>query len=133
GFILDAVSETLPLYRVTARNTSTGENKIHDHVTARRYGFPGALVPGVTVYAYMTQPLAAVFGTAWLMRGTATVRFVTAVMCRDEVTVTAVVTTRDGRGVTATVTASTPTTPECATLTATIPTGRPPPVQLDAS
>src|SRR2546426_11403968 len=75
GIILNAVSEPLPVYRVTAKNTSTGENKIHDDVTARRYGFPGALVPGVTVYAYMTQPLAAVFGAAWLVRGTANVRF----------------------------------------------------------
>src|SRR5256886_7527398 len=59
GIILNAVSEPLPVYRVTAKNTSTGDNKIHDDVTARRYGFRGALVPGVTVYAYMTQPLAA--------------------------------------------------------------------------
>jgi acyl dehydratase len=126
------VSETLPVYRVTAKNTSTGENKIHDDVTARRYGFPGALVPGVTVYAYMTQPLAAAFGAAWLMRGTATVRFVKPVMDGDAVTVTGVVTARDGRGVTATVTAGTPATPECATLTATIPAGPPTPVNLAA-
>ena len=124
------MSETLPLYRVTAKNTSTGENKIHDDVTARRYGFAGALVPGVTVYAYMTQPLAAAFGAAWLTRGTASVRFVKPVMDGEEVTVTGVVTARDGRGVTATVTAGTPTTPECATLTATIPAGQPTPVNL---
>ena len=126
------MSETLPVYRVTAKNTSTGENKIHDDVTARRYGFPGALVPGVTVYAYMTQPLAAAFGAAWLMRGTATVRFVKPVMDGDAVTVTGVVTARDGRGVTATVTAGTPATPECATLTATIPAGQPTPINLAA-
>jgi len=124
------VSETLPLYRVIAKNTSTGENKIHDDVTARRYGFPGALVPGVTVYAYMTQPLAAAFGPAWLRRGTASVRFVKPVLDGDEVTVTGVVTARDGRGVTATLTAATPSTPECATLTATIPAGQPTPVNL---
>jgi acyl dehydratase len=124
------VSETLPLYRVVAKNTSTGENKIHDDVTARRYGFPGALVPGVTVYAYMTQPLAAAFGAAWLTRGTASVRFVKPVLDGDEVTVTGVVTARDGRGVTVTVTAGTPTTAECATLTAAIPAGQPTPVNL---
>src|ERR671937_93048 len=102
GIILNAVSEPLPVYRVTAKNTSTGENKIHDDVTARRYGFRGALVPGVTVYAYMTQPLAAAFGVAWLARGTATVRFVKPVMDGADVIVSATVTGRDGHGIEAT-------------------------------
>jgi hypothetical protein len=58
--------EPLPDYRVKARNTSTNsENKIHDDATARRYGFRGALVPGVTVYAYLTEPVVAAFGPAW--------------------------------------------------------------------
>ena len=126
------MSETLPLYRVIANNTSTGENKIHDDATARRYGFPGALVPGVTVYAYMTQPLAAAFGAAWLSRGTATVRFVKPVLHGEEVTVSGTVVTRDAGGVTVNVTAGTATTPECATLTATIPAGHPTPVNLGA-
>lgn len=126
------MSEPLPLYRVTAKNTSTGENKIHDDVTARRYGFPGALVPGVTIYAYMTQPLAAAFGAAWLGRGTASVRFVRPVMDGEEVTVRGQVVARDARGVTATLTASTPRTPECATLTATIPAGSPTPENVAA-
>src|SRR5205814_9189296 len=128
GIILNAVSDALPVYRVTAKNTSTGENKIHDDVTARRYGFPGALVPGVTVYAYMTQPLAAAFGTGWLARGTANVRFKKPVLDGEEVTVTGLVTARAARGVTATLTAATAATPECATLTATIAAGRPTPV-----
>jgi len=132
GIILNAVSEPLPVYRVTAKNTSTGENKIHDDVTARRYGFRGALVPGVTVYAYMTQPLAAAFGTGWLARGTANVRFKKPVLDGEEVTVTGLVTARDARGVTATLTAATAATPECATLTATIAAGRPTPVNLAA-
>jgi acyl dehydratase len=126
------VSDTLPIYRVTAKNTSTGENKIHDDATARRYGFPGALVPGVTVYAYMTQPLAAAFGAAWLARGTASVRFVKPVMEGEEVTVTGDITARDGRGVTATLTAGTASTPVCATLTAIIPAGQPTPVNVAA-
>ena len=58
--------QSLPAYRVTARNTSRqSENLIHDDATARRYGFRGGgLVPGVTVYAYLTQPLVAAFGDA---------------------------------------------------------------------
>ncbi len=124
------MSEALPLYRVTAKNTSTGENKIHDDATARRYGFPGALVPGVTVYAYMTQPLAAAFGAAWLTRGTASVRFVKPVLEGEELTVRGTVISRDPRGVTVAITAGTATTPECATLSATIPAGQPTPVNM---
>jgi len=66
----------LPPYRVRARNTSaTSDNKIHDDETAARYGFRGGLVPGVTVYAYMTVPLVAEFSDAWLERGSMQVRF----------------------------------------------------------
>src|SRR5262249_50843590 len=68
--------EQLPEYHVKARNTSSSsENKIHDEQIARQYGFRGALVPGVTVYAYLTHPLVEAFGAAWLERGTANVRF----------------------------------------------------------
>lgn len=70
------ISYSLPLYRVRARNTSvTSENKIHDDETAARYGFRGGLVPGVTVYAYMTVPLVAHFSDAWLERGSIQVKF----------------------------------------------------------
>jgi acyl dehydratase len=114
---------------VKARNTSsTGENAIHDDETARRYGFRGALVPGVMVYAYMTHPLAAAFGAAWLTRGTATVRFVKPVLDGEELVVSGEVTARQATGLTATLTAGTAATPECATLTATVPAGQPTPV-----
>jgi hypothetical protein len=70
------VGDHLPLYRVRARNTSaTSENKIHEDETAARYGFRGGLVPGVTVYAYMTVPLVAQFSHAWLERGSMQVKF----------------------------------------------------------
>src|SRR5882724_13466833 len=123
--------EPLPEYLVKARNTSSNsENKIHDDATARRYGFRGALVPGVTVYAYMTQPLVAAFGSAWLARGTAAVRFVKPVLEGEELLVSGVVTARDPKGVTATLTGATAATPECATLTVTIPAGLPTPVNV---
>ena len=125
------MTEPLPEYRVKARNvSSTGENAIHDDETARRYGFRGALVPGVMIYAYMTQPLAAAFGSAWLTRGTASVRFVKPVLDGEEVVVRGVVTARHAAGVTLTLSAGTAATVECATLTATIPAGRPTPVNL---
>jgi len=123
--------ERLPEYRVEARNTSeSGENKIHDDETARRYGFRGGLVPGVTVYAYLTRPLVEALGPAWLERGTAGVRFVKPVLDGEEVTVTGAVTARDEKGVTATLTATTAGGGECAVLTATLPAGSPTPVNL---
>ena len=119
----------LPVYRVKARNvSSTGENAIHDDDTARRYGFRGALVPGVMVYAYMTHLLASAFGAAWLTRGTASVRFVKPVLDGEDLVVRGAVTARDATGVRVTLSAGTAAEAECATLSATIPAGRPTPV-----
>jgi acyl dehydratase len=121
--------EPLPEYRVRARNTSAGhENKIHDDEVARRYGFAGGLVPGVTVYAYLTPSLAEAFGTPWLARGTASVRFVKPVLGDEEVRVTGAVTGRTAGGVTARVTAVTASAGECAVLEAALPAGLPTPV-----
>jgi len=123
------MSERLPEYRVKARNTSAGhENKIHDDAVARRYGFRGGLVPGVTVYAYLTHPLAEALGAAWLARGTAIVSFKKPILDGEEVVVTGAVTARDAEGVSATVTASTAASGECASLAATLPAGLPTPV-----
>lgn len=48
---------------------------MHSDDVARTFGFKGALVPGVTVFSHLTQPLVARFGEAWLSRGTAEVSF----------------------------------------------------------
>jgi hypothetical protein len=64
------------LSRVRARNLATASNnKIHDDVVARRYGFAGGLVPGVDVYAYMTHAVVAHFGPRWLEDGAVDIRF----------------------------------------------------------
>ena len=77
-------------YRVQACNLShASENKIHDDAVARRFGFQGALVPGVEVYAYMTHLPAARWGVAWLERGTAECRFSSPVYDGRLVTVSA--------------------------------------------
>ncbi|MCC2103679.1 MAG: hypothetical protein KDJ20_06360, partial [Hyphomicrobiales bacterium] len=52
------------------------ENKIHDDDVARRFGFTGALVPGVEVYAYMAHMPVARWGRDWLERGGAECRFI---------------------------------------------------------
>lgn len=63
-------------WTLTAHNTATlSQNKIHDDEVARRYGFRGGLVPGVDDYAYMTHVPAALWGLAWLERGTMSARF----------------------------------------------------------
>ncbi len=82
--------DSLPIYRVRARNTSADSvNKIHDDSVAATYGFRGGLVPGVTVYAYMTVPLVERFGLDWLERGSMQIKFHQPFYDRDEVIVRA--------------------------------------------
>ena len=50
-------------------------NRIHDDVVARQHGFAGALVAGVTIYGYLTRLPVLAWGSDWLRRGTASVRF----------------------------------------------------------
>ncbi len=63
------------IYRVRAHNTATdSENKIHDDEVAARYGFHGGLVPGVTIFAYMTEAIVSRF-PEWLEQGSMQVKF----------------------------------------------------------
>jgi acyl dehydratase len=62
----------LPPLRLNARNTSVeSSNTIHHDADARQYGYAGGLVPGVTLYAYLTQLAVSFYGAVWLERGTA--------------------------------------------------------------
>lgn len=77
-------------YRVRAKNLNPeSENKIHDDDVARRFGFTGALVPGVEVFAYATYPFAQVWGEEFLSRGVIDVRFSKPVYDGDDVDVVA--------------------------------------------
>jgi acyl dehydratase len=77
-------------YEVRAFNTAAAsENKIHDDAVARRFGFRGALVPGVEVYAYMAHVPVARWGGAWLESGAADCRFLKPVYDGAAVRVTA--------------------------------------------
>lgn len=61
----DAVVTTVVPYAVVARNIDPhADNRIHDDDVAQRFGFTGALVPGVEVFAYATSPLVAAWGPA---------------------------------------------------------------------
>src|ERR1043165_3270086 len=80
----------LPTHAVRAHNgAATSENKIHDDATAQKFGFKGALVSGVAVFAYMAHVPVAHFGHAWLERGAAECRFLKPVYHGDIARVTA--------------------------------------------
>jgi acyl dehydratase len=65
-------------YRVVAHNSSTAsENRIHADDVARRYGFRGGLVPGVTVYGYAAHAVLQALGSRWVERGVTRIRFLT--------------------------------------------------------
>jgi hypothetical protein len=69
-------SGRVPNYQVRTHNThASSDNRMHSDDVAASYGFKGALVPGVTVFSHMTQPLVAKHGAAWLARGAADVTF----------------------------------------------------------
>src|SRR5436305_2113440 len=78
------------VYEVLAFNgAAASENRIHDDTIARRFGFKGALVPGVAVFAYMAHVPVAHFGRAWLEQGAAECRFLKPVYDGDIARVTA--------------------------------------------
>jgi hypothetical protein len=64
-------------------------NRIHRDDVARQYGFPGGLVPGVALFAYLTQPVVAAWGRDWLTRGAISARFLQPVLDGELVTVLA--------------------------------------------
>jgi len=77
-------------YEVRAFNgAAASENKIHDDAVAQRFGFRGALVPGVAVFATMAHLPVARWGRAFLERGAADCRFQKPVYDGDKVRVSA--------------------------------------------
>ena len=64
------------VHSLVAQNDAVeSENKIHEDSVARQYGFAGGLVPGVTVFAYLTWPAVERWGVDWLDRGSISARF----------------------------------------------------------
>jgi hypothetical protein len=58
---------------VAYNHAGESENEIHSDEVARRYGFRGGLVPGVSVYAYLVHPAVEAWGLDWLARGSSSV------------------------------------------------------------
>ncbi|HEY7638139.1 MAG TPA: hypothetical protein VH814_00340 [Steroidobacteraceae bacterium] len=67
----------MPVHTAVARNfAQASENKIHSDDIAKRFGFTGALVPGVTVFGHLAWPLTQRLGASWLQGSWVTTRFI---------------------------------------------------------
>ena len=85
-------ADVLQTWTVRARNLPEhADNPIHTDQGARAAGFAGALVAGVTTYAYLTHPIVATWGLDWVANGGGEVRFDAPVFEHDEVACTPVV------------------------------------------
>ena len=58
-------------------------NPIHTDEGGRAAGFDGALVAGVTVYAYLTNPIVKLWGVDWLRRGSSIIEFKSPVLANQ--------------------------------------------------
>jgi len=86
--VVPTARQALPPHNVRAHNAATAsENKIHDDAVARSHGFEGGLVPGITVFGYLTRPVVEAWGRAWLERGFMAARFRQPVYDGDDVSV----------------------------------------------
>lgn len=67
---------TISNQQILAMNDAEeSENRIHSDEIAEKYGFTGALVSGVNVFGYLTQPLVKAFGAEFLKQGMMDVLF----------------------------------------------------------
>ncbi len=113
----------LPEYRVCApRPAEAVENQVHDDRVARALGFKAGLVPGFTVYAWMTRPVVEALGPAWLASGTFSVRFAQPIYYEELATVQARVTARTDDLVTIEAQTFNAAGEPCATATMGLPT-----------
>jgi len=121
------VGAVLPDYRASATMPAEpSENRIHQDDLARAMGFRGGLVPGVTVYAWMTHPVVDALGLAWLERGTFSVRFAKPIYFGEEATVGTSVAARTDEAVTLQTRVLDASGDVCSTATMGLPLGPPP-------
>jgi len=90
----------LPEFRVSApAPAEPRENKIHEDDVARQYGFKGGLVPGVTVYGWLTHPIVEALGAEWLEKGSFRTRFTKPIYFEEPAVIRARVAARTGDSV----------------------------------
>jgi hypothetical protein len=84
--MLYSVGSSLPEYRIKASiDFADPNNRIQDDEYARRHGFRAGLVPGISVFAYMSRPLVDLMGRDWLERGSADVHFLRPIYEGEEI------------------------------------------------
>ncbi len=87
--MLFSVGSALPEHRIKASiDLSDSVNQIQDDEYAQRCGFRAGLVPGTTIFAYMSRPLVEMGGRDWLERGSAEVRFLRPIYEGEEIRIT---------------------------------------------
>jgi len=89
----------LPEHRVKASiELADFNNRIQDDEYARHHGFRAGLVPGLSVYAYTSRPLAEFFEKDWLERGAADISFLRPVYEGEEIRVSGSITSVSENG-----------------------------------
>ncbi|QQS44785.1 MAG: MaoC family dehydratase [Acidobacteriota bacterium] len=79
---------SLPHFEIVSKNYGEDHaNRIHSDEGAARYGFAGALVPGVAIYGYLARPVVEALGREWLARGSMSAKFLKPVYDAQRVTV----------------------------------------------
>ena len=71
--------------RLAHNDAADSGNPMHDDEAARALGFKAAVVPGVTIYGYITQLFIEHFGTDWLSEGYCHIRFRQPVFANEEI------------------------------------------------
>lgn len=90
--MLYKVGASLPEYRIKASiDLDDANNKIQDDEYARHYGFRAGLVPGTSIFAYMSRPLIDLVGKDWLERGSAEVHFLRPIYEGEEIRIGGVI------------------------------------------
>lgn len=90
---------SIPDLKILALNDAeASENKIHSDDIAAKYGFTGALVSGVNVFGYLTQPLVKHYGAAFLKQGIMEVIFLKPAYQHDLLTITTMDEVADNKG-----------------------------------
>lgn len=85
--MLGAVEAPAPYDVVAVNLEPDADNRIHSDEVAKDFGFAGALVPGVELFAIASTPLLAAWGEAFLRSGRLALRFVRPVYDGERVTV----------------------------------------------
>jgi hypothetical protein len=85
-----AIGRELGPHRVRAHNfAAASANKIHSDEVASKLGYRGGLVPGVSLFAYMTVPVVREFGAEWIAHGAMTGKFIQPIYDGEDTTVRA--------------------------------------------